>query len=900
MDALTPHRESSRSRTRPVRTWSGWLLLLLAWLPARSAGATPRLDAKPVFEAVRTGAPPRINGKLDEPAWREAPSFSAFHQSFPEPGAPPSERTEVRVLYDDTHLYVGIRCFDSKPSTINAQLGPRDDIPASDVVRVMIDSLHDRYTATVFSLNAGGTLEDARITHDIEMLPTWDGAWNGAASRDARGWSAELSIPLALLHFPRLDEQRWGFHVRREIARTHEQLDSVLLPPEANTLVSSFGELHGLRNLEPPRHFLFMPYIALRLERPEAPHPSGIRLLAPSLDVGLDAQFGLTSDLNLMLAVNPDFGQVDPDPLIFNIGTTEIFLEEKRPFFLEGLELFAPVVGEALPEQSLFYSRRIGLDPALPLLAAVKLSGTARENVQVGILNALVAGSAQPGWRAPNGPDEPEEGEPEEGEPEEGEPEEGEPEAGLPPAPPPDRRVRFHPWRPLHLAPNYTLPEQVLPPAHFLAGVVRVRLGEGSVLGAMTALNTPLSADCPPDPLETEDCTPRGSRAAAADLSLRSPSGDYELAAQVTGSQVTGGPSGGGLLPDGTLLRRGDTGFGVQLSGGKLGGEPWQMRVGYSHASPRLELNPTGFQPVQNEQQLQLNPTYLRTSWAGLPEARLGLLGILSWTTDERTLPLGVLLLADVSVLFANSTSASCFTEASLERRDLREVPQAGIAVERPSSLSLGCAVGTDSSRALSLNLDVRLEHLLDVPVSHWITGQLLSLNVEWKPLSRLQTSVGADYWNTREGPRWLELEERAEELLFGERTSRSLTLTLRQLVVLSPRISLQAYVQVLSASGRYERFYSARAAPGDLLRLSELSPITLEQDPSFQDVELRSRAVLRWEYATGSTFFLVYTRSQSAPLLAEGEPVRYTLLPQELLGGPHSDSLQVKFGLLW
>ncbi|HZH76791.1 MAG TPA: DUF5916 domain-containing protein, partial [Archangium sp.] len=838
----------------------------LAWLPARSAGAAPRLDTRPVFEAVRTHTPPRIDGRLDEPTWRKAPPFSDFHQSFPEPGAPPSERTVVRVLYDNTHLYVGIRCFDSQPSTINAQLGPRDDIPASDVVRVMIDSLHDRYTATVFSLNAGGTLEDARITHDVELLPTWDGAWDAAASRDARGWSAELSIPLELLPFPRVAEQRWGFHVSREIARTHEKLDSVPLPPETNTLVSSFGELHGLRNLEPPRHLSLVPYVAFRLEQPAESFPAGVRLLAPSVDVGLDAQLGLTSDLTLTLAVNPDFGHVPPDPLIFNIGTTELFLEEKRPFFLEGLELFAPIVGEELSEQSLFYSRRIGLDEALPLLAAVKLSGTAHEDVQVSILDALVAGAAQPDMSAPE----------------------------------PDRRVRFHPLRPLHFAPNYTLPEQVLTPTNFLAGVVQVRTGEGAMLGAVAALNTPLSSRCPPDTLEAEDCTPRGSRAAAANLSLRSPSGDYSLAAQLTGSQVTGGSSEGEVLPDGTLLSRGDTGFGVQLLGGKLGGEPWQMRIGYSHASPRLELNPTGYQPVQNEQQLLLNPTYLRTSWMGLPEARLGLTSILNWTTDERVLPLGVRLLLDASVLFANSTSTGCFTETALDQKDLRELPGSGVAFERASVLTLGCTFGTDPSHRLSLNLDARLEHLLDVPVPSWLTGQLLSLNVEWKPLSRLQTSLGAEYWNTREGPRWLGLEEDAEARLFGERTSRSVTLTLRQLVVLAPRISLQAYIQVLSSSGRYDHFYAARMAPRDILRLSDLRPITLKEDPRFQDVELRSRAVLRWEYATGSTLFLVYTRTQSAPSLEEEERIRYTLLPQELFGGSHADSLLLKLGYMW
>ncbi len=807
------------------------------------------------FTAVHTQERPRIDGRLDEAAWEAAPAFSAFHQSRPHPGAPPSERTEARILHDGSNLYVGVRCFDREPQAIHAQLGRRDRLPTSDTVWVMIDSMRDLRTGRAFAVNAGGTLEDARLLQDTEWDTSWDGVWEGAAARESWGWSVELRIPLEELRFPPGQEQRWGFHIRRYISRTNEQLDSVPLPPEVNALVSRFAELHALQGVEQPRYLTLLPYVAVRLGR--EPRPPGPRLMIPTADVGLDAQASLTPSLALTFTANPNYGQVEADDFIINRTRLETFLTEKRPFFQEGLDLFAPLVDDPINEQRLFYSRRIGLE--LPLLTAVKLSGSVHERVQVDVLDALVAGEFNPS----------------------------------PDAVPPDPGLRFRPLRPLHLTPNFALPDQVLPPTNFFAGVAQLQVGEGNVVRGTTTLSTPLLSRCTlGEPSPEEDCRPWGGRTAALATALRTPSGDYELAAQVAGSQVTGGPLEGELQGDATLLRDGDMGLGFQLSGGKRGGEPWQLGLGYSYASPQLELNPTGFQLVSNQQALSLTPEYVRSDWGGLLEARLGAQALAAWSTDGRALPLGTSWELFGSALLPNSTSLVCSTGVELGRRDLLEMFQTGVVFQRPSVVALDCSVSSDARQRVSLAGRVQANHLLEAPATSARTGSGLLLDVTWKPLPRLQTGARAAWQNDVDGPRWW--EETGEGLhVFVEPESRFLIFTLRQLVVLTPTLTLQGFAQLLSGYDYYEHFYEAEALPGEVLHWKDLSPTVLEEDPSSRSAQFNVNLVLRWEYALGSTLFVVYTRAQGI----QSEEGGRVLLPYGVLGGRPFDALLVKLG---
>ncbi len=312
------------------------VLLVLAGFEARAAN----------ISAARAVKAPNIDGKVDEDAWQIAPVYSDFVEQYPKEGEPPTQKTEVRVLYDDTMLYVAIICFDSEPSQIVRALGRRDSTPTADLLELAIDSSFDRRSAYYFSVNAAGVLRDGLLFGDVNLLDTWDSVWSGAVSQRPDGWSAELAIPLAILRFPTAKEQQWGFHVRRTIPRTHQVFDSTLLPRSANALVSRFGQLTDVLNLQPSAISSSCRTWACASRRgpnTQTPRCRGRSCGTRQEDIGLDLRASLFSDLTLNATINPDFGQVEADQIILNLTTTEVFFPEKRPFFNEGLDLFQPV-----------------------------------------------------------------------------------------------------------------------------------------------------------------------------------------------------------------------------------------------------------------------------------------------------------------------------------------------------------------------------------------------------------------------------------------------------------------------------------------------------------------------------------------------------------------------------
>ncbi|RKG75476.1 carbohydrate binding family 9 domain-containing protein [Corallococcus terminator] len=848
---------------RAVRFGGGWLagLWLALAVPAQAAEG-PRVPA--VFRAARTQVAVAVDGVLDEPAWAAAPVYSDFVQSFPTPGAEPGERTEVRILHDERNLYVGITAFDRQPALIRRSLGRRDAIPPSDMVTVMVDTLRDRATAYLFSINAGGTLEDARLTEDTTEAKDWDAVWEGEATVTQEGWTAELRVPLSVLRFPEALVQTWGFHVRRQMARTHEQVDSTVIPREANALVSRFADFQGLEGVHHQRGLMLTPYVASRLtaSRTEVPL-GGVSSVEPSADVGLDFQAALASDLSLTGTFNPDFGQVEADELLVNLSTSEVFFPEKRPFFLEGLELFQPVGAQAgRSAQTLFYSRRVGLDQ--PLLGAVKLVGTVSDGVQVGLLNAVSLGA---------------------------------PALGNAPA----RGYRFQWARPLHFASQATLPRVVPPPMNSLAGVLRAEVAQGQQLGLMVTAASPLSSKCQGTPLPDDPpCVVRGGQAAAADFRLRTADGVFAVSGQVDASRVTGGGPEGLLLRDGTLLRPGDLGFGAYLRGGKLGGEPWRTTLTYEYESPTLDLNASGFQPLQNQQKVSAHVQYGRGSrWGIFPELWLGVRVQGGWSTDARGLPLSRGLDLTLEGVLPDFSTLFCDAGVETDRRDLREIPGRGLAYELPDFGYLTCGLETDPLRPLALKLEGYVDRTTRNGPSPGRVGKALSAGVSWRPMPRLQTDVDVSYEATQDGPRWTG-ETEDGRLLFAELVPRFLTLTFKQLVVVTPRLTLQARVQLLTGLGPYGPFYAARIPEDGTVRLRDLQPVTDVEDPSFHTAALNVNVVARWEYHVGSTLYFIYSRAQEEPLLEGADAGRRSLGPQGLGLGPRSDTVLLKASYAW
>src|SRR5262245_5520470 len=304
--------------------------------------------AAPVASAARRSGDVVIDGDLDEAAWQQAAVQRGFVQREPHAGRPPIFDTEFRVLYDDGALYVGVRAHDPQPSLIRGLLTRRDVDSSSDWLSLKIDSYHDRRTAFGFSVNPVGVQRDVLHFNDVEQDPSWDAVWESAARVDHQGWVAEIKIPYSQLRFSGAERAHvWGLQILRRVQRTQELSAWAPWPKEASQEVSLYGTLVGIEDIGPPRRVELLPYLLIgtQLYRSEPGDPLND---SPDLvaGAGVDAKIGLGSNFTLAATVNPDFGQVEADPSQVNLGAGEIFFAEKRPFFLEGTDIFRFSLGQ--------------------------------------------------------------------------------------------------------------------------------------------------------------------------------------------------------------------------------------------------------------------------------------------------------------------------------------------------------------------------------------------------------------------------------------------------------------------------------------------------------------------------------------------------------------------------
>ncbi len=318
--------------------------------------AVPEKAGKELRALRLSGDAPHIDGLLDDAAWALADSIDDFVQWEPDNMEPLTERTVIRVVYDDRHLYVGVYCYDSEPSQIGSGFGRRDDPPPSDEIFIGFDPRHDHLTGYVFGTNPSGVFSDVKFFDDVSADSDYDAVWEVKTAVTEDGWTAEFRIPFSQMRFsvPDAAEARWGFDVRREIQRKGEQGQWVGRPRGERGQVSRWGHLIFTAELPSPHRMEALPYTAARREDLPGDAPSDHDVL-----VGADFRMGLGTAATLSATVNPDFAQVEQDPAVLNLTIFESFFPEKRPFFLEDARTFIPPYGLF----RLFHSRRIGRRP---------------------------------------------------------------------------------------------------------------------------------------------------------------------------------------------------------------------------------------------------------------------------------------------------------------------------------------------------------------------------------------------------------------------------------------------------------------------------------------------------------------------------------------------------------
>lgn len=849
-------------------------------LLAQSEGGAGSLTSShvgaPVARTIRTSQAITIDGRLDEAIWAEAPVITEFTQIDPFEGQPVSERTEVRIAYDDNAIYVAGMMYDSAP--ISTRLARRDaNVSDSDGFDLYLDSYHDHQTAYRFSTNPSGMKGDAIISGGTgNGDSSWDPIWEVVATTVPGGWAFEMRIPFSQLRFSRDPVQVWGIQLRRTIHRTQEEAVFSFTPKLERGGVPRYGHLEGIASIRPAQRLELLPYVGGRAEYREIGAVSGIDFNNPFrsgsdyfTNAGLDLKYRITSNITLDATVNPDFGQVEVDPAVINLTAFETQFSERRPFFVEGAEIFN--FGEGGPAGStgrgpqLLYSRRIGRAPQgqLPsdavfadvpswstILGAAKVTGKTAGGWSLGMLEAVTGEQRAPYM---------------------------------------DRHGERH--------------EAIMEPLtnYFVGRARREFNGNTTRFGIIgTAVHRQL--DDPGLTARLRSSAYSGGIDVAHEWSDRT----WRIAGVFTPSYITGSPEAIMLAqrssaryfqrPDATYLSIDSlatsmAGYYAMVDLDKRAGA-YQAKIALAGASPSYEANDLGYQTAADRIMLDTNFMYQQTRpgtrirrWEirGGPDA--------VWNYGGQNIFAEVNAFGNITfmnywgfgwrVAFNPETYNDRLTRGGPVSRD----PQGYSGNFSLSSDSRRAHVGrgtfqwaTDTGGSWRHSTDLTLTYR---PATNW--------EVRFGPtLTRSYTT--AQYVGTYTDP--FATETFGRRYLFAGLDQTTLGLETRVNVTFSPRLSFELYAQPLLSSGDYQELKELRAPSvfafnqfghdvgtidpvegGFMIDPDGTGPAAsfVVPDRSFNHRSLLGNAVLRWEWRPGSTLFLVWQQSRNDRLLRNG-----------------------------
>ena len=874
------------------------------WALAKSALLLPFLvgfvsaGEPPVMMAIHTDVAPKIDGNLNEAAWASAPTVGSFTQRDPNDGKPSSKQAVVRMLYDEEALYIGARIEGAGPTTY--RLGRRDmALVPSDWFRISLDTFRDRRTAMRFDVNPGGVQRDALISGDPfqetglgkdtgsyrfagdDGEVGWDAVWDAATTVDDHGWTVEVRIPLSQLRFANaragaampaaklsngfaagpLPEKDHGWGVQFEVIDAQRQEISMFSYRSKKEPggVAAFGRLDGLVELRARRSLELIPYVLGQGTFDARPSNGLTRSSDYKFKTGLDLRYRLTSNLRLAAAVNPDFGQVEVDPAVINLTSFETKLEERRPFFLEGVDIFAlaPGLRSRNAARELLYPRRIGRAPQLRLpsgitdvpgatriLAAAKVTGRTTSGWKVGVLDAYT--------------DE---------------------EQGL------------------YLDATGAHGALVEPRTNYFAGrlIREVRSGQTAIGVIGTAVNRSL-----------------GDPRAAAVLAKSAYTGGldfgndffgrvWNVSGYLAGSRVEGTPAALTALqrtssryyqrpdaesfhldPNATSL----SGASGQVQIAKQTGTHWTGNVEYAVIAPGYEINDIGFQQRVDRRGLSGRLTWSeRTPGKVFRRIDLTLNPTLYTNFDGDWLDKNLRLRANFRHL--NYWGVDIESDLIATRMDDR-LTRGGPVAQAPSVGSILVMLLSDRRKAVRGSLDLSARNENSATRTRYVAA---TLDVQ-----------AAKNWNLSVAPRldWIRQDAQymgavgdslakatfGRRYVFGQLDQKEASVSARLNYAFSAKLTLELYTQALISNAvfgtpkeflRPRQFAFARygtdlgtlARTGTSYRIDPdgagPAPAFNLADPSFTNRSVRANAVLRWEYRPGSTLFFVWQQQRSA-----------------------------------
>lgn len=835
---------------------------MLISLTASPLQAENNYEEKRVYYAQFVNLhPPQIDGLADDPAWEAAEWAGDFIQRQPYEGYPPSQQTVFKVLYDAKNLYVLIRAYDTEPEKIERRV-TRRDIFSGDMVEINIDSYYDHRTAFSFTINAAGSKGDELISNDGANWDTnWDPVWFGKVSIDSLGWIAEIRIPFSQLRFSKSEVQVWGFQVMRHYFRNEERSFWQPIPRKAGGWVSYFGELRGIRNIGQPRRIELLPYTVTDMKRFEREAGNPFRDgQTERLSTGLNVKLGLSSDFTLDMSINPDFGQVEADPSEINLSAFETFFSEKRPFFIEGQNIFEfpLMLGDGpFSNDRLFYTRRIGRPPrytpsveanafldmpaTTSIAVATKLSGKTSSGLSIGVLDALT-------------------------------------------------REEY-----AHIATHDSRYKEAVDPAtNYLLGRLQKDFDKGntSIGGMVTATHRKI---------DSEQLRFLNTAAYSSGFDFRHQWDDktYLIDFRLSFSHIRGHEEAiqAAQLSSARYFQRPDadyvdydpqrtslSGHGGFLSFARGGNSALQFSVGTMWRSPGLELNDMGF--------LRQADRIMQWVWAGYrvtdPVSVFRRIFVnfnqwMGWDFGGNMNFSGGNINANAQLTnFWSLGGGIGYEFDGLSTTLLRGGP----AIKTPGQLNYWMFLSTDQRKPLSLRFSS------STVVSRHHSGRFRSFNtaLSYRPSNALSFRINAFLNTNRDVLQYLAEASMDGSLryLFGEIDQKTLGLTVRINLSLTPSLSIQYYGQPFISAGSYNHFKWITAPKADrfadrfvvfseeelifnareaLFEVDEDSDGESEysfEKPDFNFRQFRSNLIFRWEYFPGSTLFVVWSQSRT------------------------------------
>ena len=807
-------------------------------------------------QAVAVRVPPgsiHVDGRLDEDVWRQAPPISSFVQKEPVEGAPPTDLMDVRIVYDDTALYVGARMQSRNGTPVQAPMGRRDSGDQAEHILVSLDTYLDRRTAYNFGVTASGVRLDHYHASDTEWDSSaeFDPVWEAQTTIGEDGWVAELWIPFSQLRFNERSPQIWGLNLKRWVPSLNEEVYWAPVRRTDRGWASRFGELRGIDGITPSRRIEWLPYLA------GSARISGTREPGNPFDagsdrggrVGLDFKMGLGSNLTLEATVNPDFGQVEADPAEVNLSAFETFFTERRPFFVEGSQLLSG------PVNNYFYSRRIGAPPSgrvsadfvdypptTTILGAAKVIGRLASKTSVGVLGALTGEESARTYSA------------------------GVQQFG---------RARVAP--------------------RTMYGVARVQQEFGaaaSTAGLMlTAVRRNLAAD---DPLA--GFLTRNAFTISGDSLLRFKDGEYEVSSRLGLTYVDGDARAIDRLqrssaryfqrPDAGYLTYDPTRTTMVGSKGVVGverrsGRHWLWLAQGQFESPGFETNDIGRLTSADGLNSLLELEYRETEPGPvLRNYSIAIDDSNEWNFggDLQQGSVG----ADVRLTWLNFWETELSGRVDLRSQDER-LTRGGPSMGTPRGWTVAAEVENSEAARTRGSLDLEYGRNEDGGLAF---GAEAGLSL--RPGSRWQLSVTPSYQRKVETQQYVTTREDGRPETYGRRyvfahIDRSTYATeFRLNYTFKPDLNLDFYAEPFAASGRYLHFGELEAARGRLLRRygtdgTALVPLpdggheVIDGDARFtlanRDFNVRSfrsNLVLRWEWRPGSTLYVVWQQDRS------------------------------------